>query len=143
MHVLGISCYYHDSAACLLKDGEVLAAVAEERFTRIKHDNSFPVNSITFCLNFANIAANEIDKVVFYEKPIIKFDRIIQQHLDNFPKSIGASMDTMSHWFDQKLQVEKKLKEIFLYQGKMLYCPHHLSHSASAFYLSGFKNQPS
>lgn len=139
MTILGISCYYHDAAACLLQDGVVTAAAAEERFTRVKHDNNFPYQAIEFCLAQAGKAINELDAVVFYEKPILKFDRILHQHLQHFPKSYLASSETLAHWFDQKLQIEKILREKLYYQGKILYSQHHLSHAASAFYLSGFK----
>jgi carbamoyltransferase len=139
MYILGISCFYHDSAACLLQDGEVIAAAAEERFNRKKHYNDFPYQAITFCLDTAKIAMNEVDMVVFYEKPILKFDRTLHQHLQHFPKSYQASMDTMSHWFDQKLQIQKIFKEELNYLKPIHYSGHHLSHAASAFYLSGFK----
>lgn len=139
MYILGVSCYYHDAAACLLKDGEVIAAAAEERFTRIKHDNNFPFKAIDFCLKQAGIAMNEVDRVVFYEKPIIKFERIIHQHVQHFPKSYNSSVVTIPHWFDQKLQIAKIFKEELFYQKQILYSEHHLSHAASAFYLSGFE----
>ncbi|HNQ17110.1 MAG TPA: carbamoyltransferase [Candidatus Woesebacteria bacterium] len=139
MYILGISCYYHDSAACLLKDGKVVAAGAEERFTRKKHDNSFPINAITYCLDFAGIAMNEVDEVVFYEKPILKYDRVLNQYLDTFPKCYSTCKDTISQWFDHKLQISQKLKEELFYLKPVLYVGHHLSHAASAYYLSGFK----
>lgn len=139
MNILGISCYYHDSAACLVSDGVVKAAAAEERFSRKKHDNTFPFLSIDFCLKQFGKSINELDAIVFYEKPIIKFERIIHQHLQHFPKSLAANQDTLPHWFDQKLQVEKILKEELHYHGKVSYTSHHLSHAASSYYLSGFK----
>lgn len=139
MYILGISCYYHDSAACLIKDGQVVAAAAEERFTRKKHDHDFPLQTITFCLNFAKIAMNEVDQVVFYEKPIWKFERILHQHLQNFPFSYRAFMNTAGGWFTQKLNVQTRLKEDCHYFGKVQYVPHHVSHAASSFYLSSFK----
>lgn len=139
MYILGLSCYYHDSAACLIHDGKVIAAGAEERFTRIKHDNTFPYKSIEFCLRQAGIAMNEIDKVIFYEKPIIKFERIVHQHLQHFPKSFGAGLRSLPHWFDQKLQIERIFRETLHYQKPLSYVQHHLSHAAAAYYLSGFQ----
>ncbi len=139
MIVLGISCYYHDSAACIIKDGKIIAAAAEERFTRIKHDNNFPKKAIEFCLDSLNISANEVDFVSFYEKPLIKFERIISQHLDNFPKNYGQFIQTIGPWFGSRLQIQKTLEEEIHYFGKINYIEHHLSHASSAFYLSPFK----
>ena len=139
MIILGISCFYHDSAACILKEGEIVAAAAEERFTRKKHDNSFPTNAIKFCLNSARIAANEVDIVTFYEKPIVKFERIFSQHLQYFPKSRKTFVDSMGSWINEKLQIKKLLQDEFFYHGKIQYIPHHLSHAASSYYLSNFK----
>ncbi|MDQ3008425.1 MAG: hypothetical protein M3Q81_02400 [bacterium] len=139
MYILGLSCYYHDAAACLMQDGVIIAAAAEERFTRRKHDNSFPHQAIKYCLDTARIAMNEVDRVVFYEKPILKFDRILHQHLEQFPKSYDVSKSTMAHWFDEKLQIKKVIKEQLNYQKPIYYSEHHWSHAASAFYLSGYK----
>lgn len=136
--ILGISCYYHDSAACIIKDGKIIAAAAEERFTRKKHDNDFPEQAILFCLDFAKIAMNEVDVVAFYEKPIWKFERILHQHLQHFPYSYKAFINTAGGWFTQKLNVQKRLKEDLNYFGKIVYVPHHVSHAASSFYLSSF-----
>ncbi|MBT4652560.1 MAG: hypothetical protein HN981_02910 [Candidatus Pacebacteria bacterium] len=139
MNILGISCYYHDSAACLITDGVIKAAGAEERFTRKKHDKSFPFKTIDYCLKELGGAINEIDAVVFYEKPIVKFERTISQHLQNFPKSLPLALSSIPELFDQKLQIEKILKEELNYHGKIYYSSHHLSHASSAYYLSGFK----
>lgn len=136
--VLGISCYYHDAAACILRDGVVIAAAAEERFTRIKHDNSFPEKAIDFCLQTAGVAINEVDAVAFYEKPIIKFERILHQHLHYFPQSYKIFKDTMGGWFNKKLDIKDTLKEKCHYFGKVFFFPHHLTHAASSYYLSGF-----
>lgn len=138
MNILGISCYYHDAAACLVIDGVVVAAAAEERFTRVKHDNNFPDQAIRFCLSWANITSADIDVVVFYEKPIVKFDRMLRQHFAHFPTSRKIFIDTIGSWFDRKLQVPKTLKKTIGYTGPVRYIPHHLSHGASAYYLSGF-----
>jgi carbamoyltransferase len=139
MIVLGFSCFYHDSAACILKDGEIVAAAAEERFSRKKHDNDFPVHAIEFCLNSLGIAMNEIDIVVFYEKPILKFERILHQHLEHFPRSRKTFIDTTGSWLDQKLQIKKLLREKLYYHGKVYFIKHHLSHAAASYYLSDFK----
>lgn len=139
MVILGVSCFYHDSAACILRDGKILAAAAEERFTRKKHDNSFPKNAIEFCLNYLGIAANEVDFVAFYEKPIVKFERVVSQHLQHFPKSGKTFVESMDSWIKEKLQIKKLLSDEFLFHGKIQYVPHHLSHAASSFYLSNFK----
>jgi len=112
--VLGISCYYHDSAACIIKDGKIIAGAAEERFTRIKHDNNFPKKAIRFCIDSLGISANEVDVISFYEKPFIKFERIISQHLDNFPKNYKQFMRTIGPWFGSRLQI-KKTKPTNLY----------------------------
>jgi len=138
MIILGISCFYHDAAACVLKDGKIVAAAAEERFTRKKHDNSFPKNAILFCLDYLGIAMNEVDVVAFYEKPIIKFERIISQHLQHFPKSRKVFIDTMGSWLTEKLRIKELLSDEFFYHGKVIYIPHHFSHAASTYYLSGF-----
>ena len=138
MIVLGISCYYHDSAACIIKDGKIIAGAAEERFTRIKHDNNFPKKAIRFCIDSLGISANEVDVISFYEKPFIKFERIISQHLDNFPKNYKQFMRTIGPWFGSRLQIKKTLEEELNYFGKINFIDHHLSHAASAFYLAPF-----
>ncbi len=137
-YVLGISCYYHDAAAALLKDGVVIAAAAEERFTRLKHDTAFPDNAIEYCLRTAGIAANDITTVVFYEKPIVKFERIINQYLDTFPFSFKKFITTTHQWITQKFKIKSILKKKFHYHGSVVFIDHHLSHAASAYYLSGF-----
>jgi carbamoyltransferase len=139
MIILGVSCYYHDSAACIIKDGKIIAAAAEERFSRVKHDNRFPILAIKFCLNELGIAANEIDYVAFYEKPLIKFERVISQHLAYFPKSLGQFVKYMAPWFNERLNLGKTFQEELHYHGPIRYINHHLSHAASAYYLSGFK----
>lgn len=138
MIVVGISCYYHDAAVCILKDGHIVAAAAEERFTRIKHDNNFPIHALQFCLDWVGISVQEVDVVVFYEKPIIKFERILHQHLAHFPKSRKVFMDTIGSWFDLKLQIPKTLKKTVGYTGPVKYIEHHLSHAASSYYISPF-----
>lgn len=139
MHILGISCYYHDSAACLLRDGEVIAAAEEERFTRIKHDSSFPVNAINYCLDFAEIRSKDLDFVVFYEKPFLKFERIIKTILSTYPASVGVFLETMINWLTDKLWIKSQIEDTLdINPKKILFSQHHLSHAASAFFCSPF-----
>jgi carbamoyltransferase len=138
MKILGISCYYHDAAAAVIVDGRVVAAAAEERFTRIKHDNNFPAHAIQYCLDWMSLTISDIDVVAFYEKPIIKFHRILSQHLQAFPKSRKVFVDTMGSWFSQKLKIREILKKHVGYKGEVLFYPHHLSHAASSYLLSPF-----
>lgn len=139
MRILGISCYYHDASACLIENGTVVAAAAEERFTRIKHDNNFPKHAIEFCLQQAGIAINELDAIAFYEKPIIKFERVLHQHLQHFPLGFKTFIESSHSWLNKKLKVKEQLQEDWHYQGPVYYIPHHLSHAAGTYYLSGFK----
>ena len=140
MYILGISCYYHDSAAVLLKDGELIAAAEEERFTRIKHDFSFPDNAINFCMNFAGISRKDIDYVVFYEKPFHKFERILTTTIQTFPKSWHVFREAMITWLPDKLWVKNTLKQrLGIENEKILFGEHHLSHAASSFYPSPFE----
>lgn len=137
MYVLGIGCYYHDSSACLIKDGKLLSAVQEERFTRKKHDSNFPNNAIKYCLKNARIKMKDVDYVAFYEKPLLKFERIIRQHASNYPKSIGVFARNMGSWIREKLQVQKRIrKEGF--KGEIFFIEHHLAHSG-AFFMSPFQ----
>lgn len=138
MNILGISCYYHDSSAVLVRDGKVVAAVAEERLSRKKHDNGFPELAIRYCLDWANLQATDVDVVAFYEKPLVKFERVLAQHIDSFPLGFTAFRENIGSWFSRKLKIKEALKKQFGYTGEILYIPHHLSHAASAYYLSGF-----
>lgn len=140
MKILGISCYYHDSSACILIEGEVVAAAAEERFTRKKHDNSFPLHSIHYCLKEADLAANQLDYIVFYEKPVIKFERLLHQHLNHFPKSFKTFVSAIPSWTNEKLNVRNTIQKKLHYTKEVLFVPHHLSHAASTYYLSDFKD---
>jgi len=140
MHILGISCFYHDAAAAILRDGTLLAAAEEERFTRIKHDFGFPRRAIKFCLDAAGIPAGELDYVVFYEKPFHKFDRILMTTLQGFPRSWKSFREAMINWLGDKLWVKSLIKdELEVEDGKILFAEHHLSHAASAFYASPFE----
>ena len=140
MYILGISCFYHDAAAALIKDGKLVAAAEEERFTRIKHDFDFPKNAINFCLEHEGLSANDLDYVVFYEKPFHKFERILMTTLQNFPKSWKVFREAMLTWLGDKLWVKSIIKDkLNIEDKKILFGEHHLSHAASAFYPSPFK----
>jgi carbamoyltransferase len=139
MYILGISCYYHDAAAALLKDGKLVAAAEEERFTRKKHDFEFPENAIKFCLDFTGLTSQELDYVVFYEKPFHKFERILMSTLQNFPRSWNVFRESMITWLGDKLWVKSHLKDkLNIEDNRILFGEHHLSHAASAFYPSPF-----
>jgi len=139
MYVLGIGCYYHDASASLLKDGRIVAAAEEERFTRKKHDISFPTNAIKYCLESQGITANDLAYVGFYEKPLVKFERVLHQHLDGFPKSYKTFLSSMPSWINQKLRVMRKIRKELKYKGEVFFIEHHLAHAASAFLVSPFK----
>lgn len=138
MKVLGISCFYHDSAATLVKEGDLVAAAEEERFTREKHDNSFPVRSIQYCLDEADLDIEDIDRVVFYEKPIKKFDRILETAAVEFPRGYRFFSEALPEWLGTKLRIRKKLRKELGYTGEVEFMDHHQSHAASAFYPSPF-----
>lgn len=139
MYILGISCYYHDAAACLLKDGQVIAAAEEERFSRLKHDSSFPVNAIKFCLEFAGIRGSQLEYAVFNEKPFLKFERIIKTILATYPLSMGIFQEAIINWMQDKLWIKSLIEEkLDLSAEKVLFCQHHLSHAAASFFCSPF-----
>ena len=139
MNILGISCFYHDSAACLVRDGEIIGAVQEERFSRKKHDFNFPINSINWCLKEAGIRAGGLDTIVFYDKPFIKFERILETALTYAPSGVRQFVQAMPLWLKQKLWIRELIKKELSYEGKILFAQHHESHAASAFYPSPFK----
>ncbi len=139
MYILGISCYYHDSAACLLEDGRVIAAAQEERFSRLKHDSSFPVNAIKFCLDFAGISGSQLEYAVFNEKPFLKFERIIKTLLATYPFSMGIFQEAIINWMSDKLWIKSLIEEhLDLPAEKVLFCQHHLSHAGASFFCSPF-----
>ena len=145
--ILGISAFYHDSAAALIENGNIIAAAQEERFTRKKHDSSFPINAINFVLNFNKIKLSEIDSVVFYEKPFLKFERLIETYVAFAPKGFKSFSKAMPIWLKEKLFQKKllldELKKIdknFDNAAKLFFSEHHMSHAASAFYPSPFKD---
>ena len=148
MYILGISAFYHDSAACLLKDGEIIAAAQEERFTRKKHDPKFPHNAILYCLNEAQINPGKINNVVFYEKPFMKFERLLETYLAFAPRGFASFVKAMPIWIKDKLfQKSALIKELKVtldknidWQERLLFTEHHLSHAASAFYPSPFES---
>ena len=145
MKILGISSYYHDSAVTLIDDGEIVYASQEERFTRIKHDFRFPIQSIKDCLDFCKLDASEIDHVIFYEKPFLKFERILEAYIAFAPRGFVSFKKFIGEWVKnkifQKQTISTELKTLGFSQktiSKILFCDHHLSHAASAFYPSGF-----
>ena len=139
MNILGISAFYHDSAAALICDGQIVAAAQEERFTRKKHDFNFPVNAIRYCLNEGRINSKDLDCVVFYEKPFIKFERILETFLAYAPSGIRQFTQAIPLWLKQKLWIPEIISKELDYKGKILFTGHHESHAASAFYPSPFQ----
>lgn len=139
VYVLGISCYYHDAAACLLDDEEVVAAAAEERFSREKHDSTFPDQAIDYCLAEAGISIDEVDHVGFYEKPIEKFDRILETFLTVAPFGYRSFIQGMPLWIRKRLWMRGELADKLNYDGEILFGGHHESHAASSFYASPFE----
>jgi carbamoyltransferase len=139
MNILGISAYYHDSAACLVKDGIIISAAQEERFTRKKHDHSFPSNAIEYCLREAGVDTMGIDYVAFYEKPLLKFERILETYLSYAPLGIGSFLKAMPLWMKKKLWIKELIRNELNYSGKIIFPEHHESHAASAFFPSPFQ----
>jgi carbamoyltransferase len=139
MYILGISAFYHDSAACLVKDGEILSAAQEERFTRKKHDHNFPIHAINFCLKHEGIDSSKIDLVTFYDKPFLKFERLLETYLTYAPIGINSFIKAMPLWIKQKLWMKELIKKELGYEGKIIFPEHHESHAASAFYPSPFE----
>ncbi|MFA6217657.1 MAG: carbamoyltransferase [Candidatus Omnitrophota bacterium] len=138
MKVLGVSCFYHDSAACLISDGKIVAAAQEERFNRRKNSPDFPINAINYCLQQDSASVYDIDYIGFYEKPFLKFSRVIVSHLQSFPFSLRNFIDTVPHWLADRLIMPLVFKRELGFEGKVLFIPHHMSHAASAFFSSGF-----
>lgn len=138
MNILGISAFYHDSAACLVHDGKIVAAAQEERFTRIKHDNSFPVNAVRFCLNYRCLSSRNLDYVAFYEKPFLKFERILETYLAYAPRGFLSFIKAMPLWLKKKIWMKDLIRRELEYEGPILFPEHHQSHAASAFFPSPF-----
>ncbi|MEY2877631.1 MAG: Decarbamoylnovobiocin carbamoyltransferase, partial [Verrucomicrobiota bacterium] len=145
MHILGVSAFYHDSAAALIRDGRIVAAAQEERFSRRKHDPEFPRAAIGYCLAAAGITARELDHVVFYDKPFLKFERLLETYLAFAPRGLASFRAALPVWLRQKLflknLLERELRDLdpgVPWPEKLLFTDHHLSHAASAFYPSPF-----
>ena len=148
MYILGISAFYHDSAACILKDGEIVAAAQEERFTRKKHDAGFPSNAVKYCLKEAKIASDHIESIVFYEKPFVKFERLLETYLAFAPQGFASFVQAMPLWIKDKLfqksalikELQETLGDSVNWNERLLFSEHHLSHAASAYYPSPFQS---
>lgn len=145
MNILGLSAFYHDSAASIIQNGDIIAAAQEERFTRIKHDSQFPSNAIKYCLDEAGITLKELDVITFYDKPLLKFERLLETYLSFAPKGVRSFFTSMPVWLKEKMFMKRvmheELKKIGSYDQKrirFLFPEHHLSHAASAFYPSSF-----
>ena len=140
MYNLGISCYYHDSAAALLKDGHVIAAVEEERFSRKKFDDDFPYKSIQWCLDEAGITPDQIDSVAFYDKPVLKLERLLDNYIAVAPRGLYSFLDVMPKWLHKRLWIKNDIKKALKgFKGEIIFPEHHMSHAAHAFYTSPFE----
>jgi carbamoyltransferase len=140
MKILGISCFYHDSAACLLDGGRVVAMAQEERFSRNKHDAEFPRRAIDYCLKEGGVTAKDLDAVGFYDKPFVKFERILQTYIATWPKGLPSFLRALPVWIKKKIWMSYLIRKELGYSGQIYYGEHHLSHAASAFYASGFED---
>ena len=140
MRILGINAFYHDSAAALFDNGRLVSAIEEERFTRIKHDNQFPFKAIEFCLKSNNLTINDIDYVAYYEKPLLKFERILETFLDTWPYALGPFLKSIPDWLGNKIKVEYLIRKKVCYKGKIFFLPHHYSHAAAAYFSSPFRS---
>ncbi len=138
MRVLGISAFYHDSAAALLENGRIVFAAEEERFSRIKHDNSFPLQAVQACLDHAGIKISELDAVAYYEKPLLKFERVLDNFVQTYPGSLRPFLKSIPEWLGDKIKVEQTIRKLG-FAGQVYFIPHHVSHAAAAFYPSPFK----
>ncbi len=137
--ILGISAFYHDSAAALVRDGEIVSAAQEERFTRIKHDFNFPVNAVKYCLESSRLGIDDLDHVIFYDKPFIKFERILETYLSFAPRGLLSFMKAIPLWIKDKLWIAEKIHNELNFKKDILYAEHHESHAASAFFPSPFE----
>ena len=138
MNILGISAYYHDSAAALLRDGRVVAAAQEERFTRKRHDADFPIHAVAYCLEEGGLRVPDLDLVGFYDKPFLKFERMLQTYLAYAPRGLRSFAQAMPLWLKGKLWMKSEIQQLLGYEGQILFPEHHESHAASAFYPSPF-----
>lgn len=140
INILGISAFYHDAAACLVRDGEIVAAAQEERFTRKKHDESFPENAIAFCLEYAGITRDDIDHVAFYDKPLLTFERLLETYIDFAPHGFRSFIKAMPVWLTEKLWTRETIRKLTGFDGPILFTEHHQAHAASAFFPSPFES---
>ena len=139
MYTLGISCYYHDSAAALLNDGKVISAVEEERFSRKKFDDEFPELAIDFCIKEAGITFNQLDYVAFYDKPILKFERLLDNYIAVAPKGLYSFLDVIPKWIHKRLWIKNEIrKHLKGFRGPIIFPEHHMSHAAHTFFTSPF-----
>ena len=140
LSILGLSAFYHDSAAALVKDGQIVAAAQEERFTRIKHDHNFPKHAVDYCLKEAGLTPEELDYVVFYDKPFLKFDRLLETYLAYAPRGFRSFMMAMPLWLKTKLHLPREIRKALddRYRKRIAFTGHHESHAASAFFPSPF-----
>ena len=139
-HVLGLSCFYHDSAAALLRDGVVVAACQEERLSRKRHDSAFPSRAVQYVLKEAGIGPADLDAVGFYDKPLLKFERMLSTYVATFPRSFNSFRKAMPLWIHEKLWMPSLIrKELRPYKGPILFAEHHMSHAASCFLVSPFE----
>jgi len=139
MYTLGISCYYHDSAAAVLKDGNVISAVEEERFSRIKFDDGFPKHAINWCLEEAGISAENIDSIAFYDKPVLKFERLLDNYIAVAPRGLYSFLDVIPKWIHKRLWIKNEInKHLNGFKGKIIFPEHHISHAAHTFFTSPF-----
>ncbi|HQZ18934.1 MAG TPA: carbamoyltransferase N-terminal domain-containing protein, partial [Vicinamibacteria bacterium] len=139
MNIIGVSAYYHDSAACLVQDGEIKAAAQEERFSRKKHDHRFPKGAFDYCLREGGLKGPEdVDYVVFYDKPLMKFERLLETYLAYAPHGVSSFLKSMPLWLKEKLHMRTEIRKACGFDGKVLFGEHHESHAASAFYPSTF-----
>lgn len=139
MNILGISAFYHDSAACLVQDGKIVSAAQEERFTRKKHDQTFPLHAIRFCLEENGLVGKDLDIVAFYDKPLLKFERILESYLAYAPKGIRSFLKAIPLWIKQKLWIKEIIMNDLEFDGQIIFPDHHESHAASAFFPSPFQ----
>ncbi len=139
MNILGVSCFYHDAAAAIVQDGRLTAAAQEERFTRKKHDQNFPRHAIDFCLQYAGLRPQDLDYVAFYDKPLTKFDRILETYIATWPKGLFSFLKAMPVWIKEKIWIPQTIRSEIDYEGEVLFTEHHISHAASAFLVSPFE----
>jgi carbamoyltransferase len=139
MNILGISAFYHDSAACLIRDGKVIAAVQEERFTRKRHDASFPSASIQYCLRAGGIQSEDIDIIAFYEKPFLKFERLLKSYMTYAPMGVKSFVRSMPLWIKKKLWMKDFIAERLNFSKDIIFTAHHESHASSAFFASPYQ----